>query len=187
MFVVVLCSLDAVAAKPEPINWDYYAKNIAKPGMVEAFRKAVSCLYFFLFIVNLVAAIQLGTSRVPYYCCWVNYTCMQNCLYSFVYKFKLCLWGVKFYWNNGVLFNFEATLLLSNPLLMSQTWWGLHVSLNLYTWQWLNVLISILLTIFMVCTFLKRSWILPVVLKSRWIRYRFLKSTWFLYQVLKSP
>ena len=49
MFVVVLCSLDAVAAKPEPINWDYYAKNIAKPGMVEAFRKAVSCLYFFFF------------------------------------------------------------------------------------------------------------------------------------------
>ena len=48
LFVVVLCSLDAVAAKPEPINWDYYAKNIAKPGMVEAFRKAVSCLYFFV-------------------------------------------------------------------------------------------------------------------------------------------
>ena len=90
---------------------------------------------------------------------------MQNCFYSFVYKFKLCLWGVKFYWNSGVLFNFEAKLLLSNPLLMSQTWWGLHVSLNLYTWQRLNVLISILLTIFMVCTFLKRSWILPLVLK----------------------
>ncbi|XP_015756979.1 PREDICTED: ATP synthase subunit d, mitochondrial-like [Acropora digitifera] len=33
-------SLDAVAAKPEPIDWDFYAKNISKPGLVEAFRKA---------------------------------------------------------------------------------------------------------------------------------------------------
>lgn len=35
-------SLDSISAKPEPINWDFYAKNISKPGMVEAFRKAVS-------------------------------------------------------------------------------------------------------------------------------------------------
>jgi len=34
--------LDSISAKPEPINWDFYAKNISKPGMVEAFRKAVS-------------------------------------------------------------------------------------------------------------------------------------------------
>lgn len=37
-----LSSLDSVAAKPEPINWDFYTKNISKPGMVEAFKKAVS-------------------------------------------------------------------------------------------------------------------------------------------------
>ena len=35
-------SLDSVAAKPEPIDWDFYSKNVSKPGMVEAFRKAVS-------------------------------------------------------------------------------------------------------------------------------------------------
>jgi len=34
--------LDAVAAKPAPIDWDFYSKNISKPGLVEAFRKAVS-------------------------------------------------------------------------------------------------------------------------------------------------
>lgn len=34
--------LDGVAPKPEPINWDLYSKNISKPGMVEAFKKAVS-------------------------------------------------------------------------------------------------------------------------------------------------
>ncbi|PFX25890.1 ATP synthase subunit d, mitochondrial-like [Stylophora pistillata] len=32
--------IDTVAPKPEPIHWDWYAKNITKPGMVEAFRKA---------------------------------------------------------------------------------------------------------------------------------------------------
>ncbi|CAH3132475.1 unnamed protein product [Porites lobata] len=43
-YETIKTSLDAVAAKPEPINWDYYAKNIAKPGMVEAFRKAYEAI-----------------------------------------------------------------------------------------------------------------------------------------------
>lgn len=42
LFFICSSSLDAVAPKPEPINWDFYAKNVSKPGMVEAFRKAVS-------------------------------------------------------------------------------------------------------------------------------------------------
>ncbi|XP_074638984.1 ATP synthase peripheral stalk subunit d, mitochondrial-like [Acropora palmata] len=37
-------SLDAVAAKPEPIDWDFYSKNISKPGLVEAFRKAYEAI-----------------------------------------------------------------------------------------------------------------------------------------------
>ncbi|XP_020609386.1 ATP synthase subunit d, mitochondrial-like [Orbicella faveolata] len=39
-YETIKTSLDSISAKPEPINWDFYAKNISKPGMVEAFRKA---------------------------------------------------------------------------------------------------------------------------------------------------
>ncbi|RMX38418.1 hypothetical protein pdam_00011817 [Pocillopora damicornis] len=39
-FENIKTQLDGVAPKPEPINWDLYAKNISKPGMVEAFKKA---------------------------------------------------------------------------------------------------------------------------------------------------
>lgn len=39
-FENIKTQLDGVAPKPEPINWDLYAKNISKPGMVDAFKKA---------------------------------------------------------------------------------------------------------------------------------------------------
>ncbi|KAJ7390171.1 Atp5hp [Desmophyllum pertusum] len=39
-FETIKTGLDTVSVKPEPINWDFYTKNVSKPGMVEAFRKA---------------------------------------------------------------------------------------------------------------------------------------------------
>ncbi|KAK3717322.1 hypothetical protein QZH41_011552 [Actinostola sp. cb2023] len=32
-------SLDTVSAKPESINWEFYAKSISKPGLVSSFQK----------------------------------------------------------------------------------------------------------------------------------------------------
>jgi hypothetical protein len=37
-------SLDSVPAKPEAIDWELYAKNVSKPGLVASFQKAVSPL-----------------------------------------------------------------------------------------------------------------------------------------------
>lgn len=38
-------SLDSVSAKPEAIDWEFYSKNISKPGLVSSFQKAVSWLW----------------------------------------------------------------------------------------------------------------------------------------------
>ncbi|KXJ26547.1 ATP synthase subunit d, mitochondrial [Exaiptasia diaphana] len=37
-------SLDSVSAKPEPIDWEFYAKNISKPGLVSSFQKAFEAI-----------------------------------------------------------------------------------------------------------------------------------------------
>lgn len=36
--------MSAYAEKPEPINWDYYKRNISKPNLVEDFKKQFEAL-----------------------------------------------------------------------------------------------------------------------------------------------
>jgi len=42
LYLKLSFSLGSVSAKPEPIDWDFYAKNISKPGLVANFQKSVS-------------------------------------------------------------------------------------------------------------------------------------------------